>query len=152
MFKSRKLKMFTLRRQNQEVVSLIRLVFAFRKSCWNLYQLVVHVMHCKGKLIISHHYIHWKNNLIFETKPTEGTNSNSPFVIYEKLWSCLAWVLTIGLPRQYSLLDKFWLILLYVRNWWHYCKALCDVKFRQMEGNGRKFRHIYVELSNSVIS
>ena len=29
-------------------------------------------------------------------------------------------------------------------------KALCDVKFRQIEVNGRKFRHI--ELSNSVIS
>ena len=29
-------------------------------------------------------------------------------------------------------------------------KALCDVKFRQIEGNGRKFSPI--ELSNSVIS
>ena len=29
-----------------------------------------------------------------------------------------------------------------------YCKALWDVTFRQIEGNGRKFRHI--ELSNSV--
>ena len=30
-----------------------------------------------------------------------------------------------------------------------YCKALCDEKFSQIEGNGRKFRHL--ELSNSVI-
>ena len=37
-----------------------------------------------------------------------------------------------------------------VCDWWRYCKALCDVKFSQMEGNGRKFRHI--QLSNSVIS
>ena len=29
-----------------------------------------------------------------------------------------------------------------------YCKALCDVKFRQLEGNGRTFRHIEL----SVIS
>ena len=27
-----------------------------------------------------------------------------------------------------------------------YCKALCDINFRQKEGNGRKFRH--TELSN----
>ena len=32
----------------------------------------------------------------------------------------------------------------------HYCKALCDVKFCQIKGNGRKFSHI--ELSNAVIS
>ena len=31
-----------------------------------------------------------------------------------------------------------------------YCKALCDVQFRQIEGNGRTFRHIL--LSNGVIS
>ena len=31
-----------------------------------------------------------------------------------------------------------------------YCKALCDVKFCQIEGNGRKFRHI--ELSNIASS
>ena len=29
-------------------------------------------------------------------------------------------------------------------------KLKCDVKFSQIEGNGRKFRHI--KLSNSVIS
>ena len=33
---------------------------------------------------------------------------------------------------------------------WHYCKALCDVKFRQIKGNGRNFRHI--DLNSSVIS
>ena len=31
-----------------------------------------------------------------------------------------------------------------------YCNALCDVKLRQEEGNGRKFRHI--EINNRVIS
>ena len=31
---------------------------------------------------------------------------------------------------------------------WGYCKALCEVKFRQLEGNGLKVRQI--ELSNSV--
>ena len=30
------------------------------------------------------------------------------------------------------------------------CKALCDVKFSQIEGNGRKFSQI--ELSNYVLS
>ena len=29
-----------------------------------------------------------------------------------------------------------------VLDWWRYCKALCDAKFRQLEGNGRKFRPI----------
>ena len=33
-------------------------------------------------------------------------------------------------------------------NVWRYCKALCDVRFSQVEENGRKFRHI--ELSKSV--
>ena len=37
-----------------------------------------------------------------------------------------------------------------VSDWRRNCKALCDVMFRQIEENGRKFRHI--ELSNSVIS
>ena len=36
-----------------------------------------------------------------------------------------------------------------VCNWWRYCKAVCDVKFSQIEGNGKKCRRI--ELSNSVI-
>ena len=31
-----------------------------------------------------------------------------------------------------------------------YCKALCDVKFSQIEGNGREFSH--KEISNSVIN
>ena len=31
-----------------------------------------------------------------------------------------------------------------------YCKALGDVKFSKIEGNGRKFRHI--QISNSFIS
>ena len=35
-------------------------------------------------------------------------------------------------------------------DWWCYLKALRDVKFSQIEENGRKFRSI--ELSNSVIS
>ena len=26
-----------------------------------------------------------------------------------------------------------------VCDWWHYCKALCDIKFSPIEGNGRKF-------------
>ena len=38
-----------------------------------------------------------------------------------------------------------------VRDWWRYCKALCDVKFRKIEGSGRKFSHI-VEVSKSVNS
>ena len=41
---------------------------------------------------------------------------------------------------------------------WRYCKALCEVKFRQIEGNGLKVRQIegnglkvrQIELSNSV--
>ena len=37
-----------------------------------------------------------------------------------------------------------------VCDWWHYCKALCDVKFRQIEGKGRKFCQI--ELSNIAAS
>ena len=32
---------------------------------------------------------------------------------------------------------------------WRYCKALCNVKFSQIEGNGQKFSHI--ERSNGVI-
>ena len=48
-----------------------------------------------------------------------------------------------------ALLAKFWRISLYLTDD-AYCKALCDVKFRHIEGYGRKFRHI--ELSNSVIS
>ena len=24
-------------------------------------------------------------------------------------------------------------------DWWRYCKALCDLKFSRIEGNGRKF-------------
>ena len=31
-----------------------------------------------------------------------------------------------------------------------YCKALCDVKFSQIEGNSRTFCHI--EISNSVVT
>ena len=34
--------------------------------------------------------------------------------------------------------------------WWRYCKALWDVKIRQIEGIRRKFRPI--QLRNSVIS
>ena len=37
-----------------------------------------------------------------------------------------------------------------VRDWWRFCKAQCDVKFRQIEETGRKFCHI--ALSKSVIS
>ena len=37
-----------------------------------------------------------------------------------------------------------------VCDWWRCCKALCDVKFSQIEGKGRQFSHI--ELSNGVIS
>ena len=29
-----------------------------------------------------------------------------------------------------------------VCDWWHYCKALCDVKFRQIRWNGLKFGHV----------
>ena len=36
-----------------------------------------------------------------------------------------------------------------VCDWWHFCKALCDIKFSQIEGNGLNLRHI--KLSNSVI-
>ena len=34
---------------------------------------------------------------------------------------------------------------------WSYCKVLCDVKFRKIEGNSQTFRHI-LKLSISVIS
>ena len=37
-----------------------------------------------------------------------------------------------------------------VFDWWRYCKALCDVRIRQIEENGCTFR--YIKLSNSVIS
>ena len=37
-----------------------------------------------------------------------------------------------------------------VCDWWRYCKALCDEKFCQIAGNGRKFSHI--ELSNKESS
>ena len=47
---------------------------------------------------------------------------------------------------RYTLLEKFVRISLYLTDF----KALCDVKFHQIEGNGQTFRHI--ELSNSVIS
>ena len=50
----------------------------------------------------------------------------------------------------YTLLEKFRQISLYVTEDAPYCKALCDEKFSQMEGNGRKFSHI--ELSNIFIS
>ena len=44
-----------------------------------------------------------------------------------------------------------------VFDWWRFCKALCDVKFRKIEGNGRKFHQIKLsnisssfKISNSV--
>ena len=37
-----------------------------------------------------------------------------------------------------------------VCDWWRNCKALCYIKFRQIEGKGQKFS--YIELSNSIIS
>ena len=48
------------------------------------------------------------------------------------------------------ILEKFSRISLYMTDDAIYCKALCEVKFSHIEGNGRKFRHI--ELSISVIS
>ena len=47
-----------------------------------------------------------------------------------------------------TLLEKI-LVDFAVYDWWRFCKALCDVKFRQLEGKGRTFRHI--EVSNSVM-
>ena len=47
-------------------------------------------------------------------------------------------------------LEKFGQISLYIYDWWRYCKAQCDVKFRQIEGNGRTLVHILQ--SNRVIS
>ena len=38
------------------------------------------------------------------------------------------------------LLERSWADFA-VFDFWRYCKSLCDVKFRQMEGNGRTFRH-----------
>ena len=37
-----------------------------------------------------------------------------------------------------------------VSDWRRYCKAVCDVKFSQIEENGQKCCHI--QISNSVIS
>ena len=48
-----------------------------------------------------------------------------------------------------TLLEKFWRISLYIFDWWHFYFALCEVKFRQIEGNLRKF--CLIELSISVI-
>ena len=45
--------------------------------------------------------------------------------------------------RPYARLERFWRISLYVTD----DAIMCDVKFSQIEGNGRKFRHI--ELSTS---
>ena len=44
-----------------------------------------------------------------------------------------------------ALSEKFWLYVTVDA-----CKALYNIKFRQIERNGRKLRHI--ELSNSVIT
>ena len=55
-----------------------------------------------------------------------------------------------SIPTCSALIENFWRISLYVTDDAIFRKALCDVKFRQIEGNGWKFRHI--ELSNSVIS
>ena len=50
-----------------------------------------------------------------------------------------------------TLLEKFWRISLYLTDdATVYCKTECDVKFGQVEGNGRNERHI--ELNSSVIS
>ena len=46
--------------------------------------------------------------------------------------------------------DRIFLVDLAVFDWWRYCKALCDVKFRQIEGNSKK--KFVTELSNCVIS
>ena len=48
-----------------------------------------------------------------------------------------------------TLLEKF-LADFAVCDEWRFCKALYDVKFSKVEGNGRTFRHI--ELSHSVIT
>ena len=37
-------------------------------------------------------------------------------------------------------------------DWWRYCKAICDVKFRQIEGNGWKFRHIELMMYSASTS
>ena len=56
-----------------------------------------------------------------------------------------------------ALLEKCWRISLYLTDDAIAKEALCDVKFRQIEGNDRKFRHIEltsiassVKLSNSL--
>ena len=50
---------------------------------------------------------------------------------------------------QHALLEKFWRISLYLTD--AIAKLyVCDVKFYQIEGNGKKFSHI--QLSNSLIS
>ena len=72
--------------------------------------------------------------------------------IIKTLFKASAIVDTIGLSAyahaQYTLrtvLEDF-----AICDWWRNCKALCDVKFSQIEGKGRKFSHI--EPSNGVIS
>ena len=52
--------------------------------------------------------------------------------------------------RTCTLLEKFgWISLYSMWLWWPYFKALCDVKFLQIEGNVRKFP--YIELSNTSL-
>ena len=48
---------------------------------------------------------------------------------------------------QQTLLEKFWRISLQF-DWWRYFKVKGDVKFRQIEGIGRKFRHIEQSCGN----
>ena len=44
-----------------------------------------------------------------------------------------------------------------VSDWWRYCKSVCNVKFRQIEGNSRTFcnielRNTHLKCSNSKVS
>ena len=85
--------------------------------------------------------IHWLKHFCVEVQPALkiyiSPESGSTVVLLAPLWV--------------TLLEKFWRISLYtVCDWLRYCTAQCDVKFSQLEGNYRHFRHI--ELSNSVIS
>ena len=69
----------------------------------------------------------------------------------ERCWSCRGWCCstppgTWPPPNPCTVRKVFADFAVF--DWGRYCKTLCDVKFRQIEGNGRKFCHI--ELSNSV--
>ena len=70
--------------------------------------------------------------------------------MYGYIYSLKIHQFNFSLPRLFLNTVRKVLADLAIFDTWLYCKALWEVKFRQIERNGRTFRHI--ELSNSVIS